>query len=66
MGLSFEQELIEVWRQALVGNAKAVELGSERYPVHRTPAQDSEQTNYAGQRQRVEALFYETLSSASL
>jgi hypothetical protein len=27
MKLPFEQALIEVWRQALVENAKAVELG---------------------------------------
>ena len=33
MALSFEQTLIEVWRQALVENAKTVELGSERYPA---------------------------------
>jgi len=34
--VSFEETLIEVWRQALVENAKTVELGSERYPVRRT------------------------------
>jgi hypothetical protein len=33
MDSSFERALIEVWRQALVENAKVVELGSERYPV---------------------------------
>ena len=33
MELSFEQALIEVWRQALVENAKVVELDTERYPV---------------------------------
>jgi hypothetical protein len=37
MALSFGQTLIEVWRQTLVENAKAVELGAERYPVKRTP-----------------------------
>ena len=37
MKLSFGQALIEVWRQALVENSKSVELGSERYPVRRTP-----------------------------
>ena len=37
MTLSFEQALIEVWRQALVENTKTIELGSERYPVRRTP-----------------------------
>jgi len=34
---SFDETLIEVWRQALVENAKVVELGEERYPVRRTP-----------------------------
>jgi hypothetical protein len=33
MNPSFEQALIEVWRQALVENAKFVELGNARYPV---------------------------------
>jgi len=34
---SFEQTLIEVWRQALAENATVVELDSGRYPVWRTP-----------------------------
>jgi hypothetical protein len=34
---SFEQTLVEVWRQALVENAKFVELGTERHPVRLTP-----------------------------
>jgi hypothetical protein len=37
MNPSFEQTLVEVWRQALVENAKVVELGAERYPVRLTP-----------------------------
>jgi hypothetical protein len=37
MELSFEQALREVWRQALVENAKVVQLGKERYPVRLTP-----------------------------
>lgn len=37
MRLSFDQTLIEVWHQVLVENAETVELGSERYPVRRTP-----------------------------
>jgi hypothetical protein len=36
MDLSFEQALVDVWRQALVENAKVVVLGSERYPVRLT------------------------------
>jgi len=37
MALSFEQTLVEVWRQALVENANVVVLGTERYPVRSTP-----------------------------
>jgi hypothetical protein len=37
MNSSFEQALIEVWRQTLVENADVVELGAKRYPVHLTP-----------------------------
>ena len=36
MALSFEQTLVEVWRQTLVENAKVVDLGTERFPVRRT------------------------------
>ena len=32
MDPSFEQMLVEVWRQALVENAEVVELESEHYP----------------------------------
>jgi len=46
MALSFEQALIEVWRQALVENAKAVELGSERYPVRSTPKRGLRQVDF--------------------
>jgi hypothetical protein len=37
MAISFEQALIEVWRQVLVENADVVVLGAERYPVRQTP-----------------------------
>jgi hypothetical protein len=33
---AFKPSLIEVWRQALLDNAKFVRLGSEQYPVRRT------------------------------
>jgi hypothetical protein len=36
MKLSFEQALVEVWRQALIENAAHVQLGSDQYPVRRT------------------------------
>ena len=33
----FEETLIEVWRQALIENAKTIELDGNRYHVRRTP-----------------------------
>ena len=46
MRLSFEQALVEVWRQALVENAKVVELGKERYPVRLTPKRRLRQVDF--------------------
>jgi hypothetical protein len=46
MKLSFEQALIEVWRQTLVENATTVELGSERYPVRSTPKRRLRQVDF--------------------
>ena len=46
MGLSFEQTLIEVWRQALVENADAVVLGTEHYPVRLTPKRRLRQVDF--------------------
>jgi hypothetical protein len=46
MKSSFEETLIEVWRKALVDNAKAVELGAERYPVRRTPKHGLRQVDF--------------------
>jgi hypothetical protein len=43
---SFEQALIEVWRQALVENAKLVELDGSRYPVRRTPKRSLRQVDF--------------------
>ena len=46
MKSSFEETLIEVWRQALVENAKVVALGTERYPVRRTPKRGLRQVDF--------------------
>jgi len=46
MNPSFEQTLIEVWRQALVENANIVELGKARYPVHKTPKRGLRQVDF--------------------
>jgi len=37
MAISFDQTLIDVWRQVLVENADVVVLGGKRYPVRMTP-----------------------------
>jgi hypothetical protein len=46
MKLSFEQALIEIWRQALVENAKVIVLGTKRYPVRRTPKRGLRQVDF--------------------
>lgn len=45
MDPSFEQALIEVWRQALLENAKTVVLGSEQFLVRRTPNRAADLAN---------------------
>jgi len=46
MTLSFEQAFIEVWRQALVENAKAVQIGDGRYPVRHTAKRGLRQVDF--------------------
>ena len=46
MELSFEETLIEVWRQTLVENAQSMELGKDRYPVRRTPRRRLRQVDF--------------------
>lgn len=46
MKSSFEESLIEVWRQSLVENATVVELDSKRYPVRRTPKRGLRQVDF--------------------
>jgi len=46
MKSSFEETLIEVWRQALVENAKVIVLGTERYPVRQTPKRGLRQVDF--------------------
>jgi hypothetical protein len=43
---SFEQTLVEVWRQALVENAKVVKLGTDHYPVRKTPKRRLRQVDF--------------------
>jgi hypothetical protein len=56
MMLSFEQTLIEVWRQTLVENAKSVELGSERYSVLSTPKRGLRQVDFVFEGKEIRGL----------
>lgn len=56
MKLSFEQALIEVWRQTLVENVKAVELGFERFAVRRTPRRGLRQVDFTFDGNKVRGL----------
>jgi hypothetical protein len=46
MAITFEQTLVEIWRQALVENADVVVLGTERYPVRLTPKRRLRQVDF--------------------
>jgi hypothetical protein len=56
MTLSFEQALVEVWRQTLVENAKTVELGSERYSVQSTPKRGLRQVDFVFEGNEIRGL----------
>jgi len=53
---SFENALIEVWRQALVENAKTAVLGSECYPVCRTPKRGLRQVDFVFEGNEIRGL----------
>jgi hypothetical protein len=56
MALSLEQALIEVWRQTLVENSKTVELGTERFPVRRTPKRGLRQVDFVFDDEEIRGL----------
>src|ERR1700758_2641050 len=56
MKLSFEQALIEVWRQALVENAETIELGRERFPVRSTPKSGLRQVDFVFEGNEIRGL----------
>ena len=56
MNLSFEQTLVEVWRQTLVKNSKTVELGSERYPIQSTPKHRLRQVDFVFEGNEIRGL----------
>jgi|SRR5215469_4562183 len=56
MKSSFEQTLVEVWRQMLVANAKAVILGEELFPVRRTSKQGLRQVDFTFEGNEIRGL----------
>jgi|SRR5882762_8001306 len=56
MNRSFEQTLVEVWRQALVENANFVELGRVRYLVRLTPKRGLRQVDFVFDGSKIRGL----------
>jgi hypothetical protein len=56
LNLSFEQALIDIWRQVLVENADVVALGEERYPVHSTPRSHRRQVDFVFEGSKIHGL----------
>src|ERR1700747_3844177 len=56
MEFPLEQAFIEVWRQALVENAKTVLLGSERCAVRRTPKRGLRQVDFVFEGKEIRGL----------
>ena len=56
MAISFEQTLIEVWRQVLVENVDVVELGTERYPVRLTPKRHLREVDFVFEGNKIRGL----------
>jgi hypothetical protein len=56
MTLSFEQTLIDVWRQTLVENVKTVKLGADSFPVHKTPKRGLRQVDFTFEGNEIRGL----------
>jgi hypothetical protein len=56
MNPSFEETLIEVWRQSLVENGTVVELDGSRYPVRRTPKRGLRQVDFVFEGNEIRGL----------
>ena len=48
--------MIDVWRQALIDDAKEVELGKERYPVRQTPKRALRQVDFVFDGNKIRGL----------
>jgi hypothetical protein len=56
MGISFEEALIDVWRQVLIDNASVVVLATERYPVRQTPKSRLRQVDFVFEDSKIRGL----------
>lgn len=54
--MSFEETLVEVWRQAFADNAKAVVLGAGQYPILRTSKRKLRQVDFKLDGQQIRGL----------
>ena len=56
MNASFEQTLVDVWRQVLVQNASVVVLNRKRYSVRITPRKGLRQVDFVFDRNEIRGL----------
>ncbi|SRR6266478_7652366 len=56
MAVSFEQVLIDVWREVLIDNAKVVVLATERHPVRQTPKSRLRQVDFVFEGNKIRGL----------
>jgi hypothetical protein len=56
VALSFEETLVEVWRQSLVENAKTVIIGETLFPVRRTPKRELRQVDFTFEGSEIRGL----------
>ena len=56
MGVSFDEALIEVWRQALVDHAKEVDLGTGKYAVRSTSKRRLHEVDFVFDGQEIRGL----------
>ena len=56
MPKELEEALVEVWRQAMVENAKVVQLNGKSYPVRQTPRRNLRQVDFTFNGQPIRGL----------
>jgi hypothetical protein len=64
MAFSFEQALIEVWRETLVENKRTVQLGDDQFPVRKTAKRGLRQVDFAFEGEEIRALEQNPLTKS--